>query len=406
MPDPFSPKAAAAQGYGKAPAQQDREPARERAKKPKRHHPKIRGHGRSGQRPKGKADWSGLGDWSAAKSFLLFAMLRGYHWAASIRRSELIAVTAACIVALAGTYAYRTAMLGPGETAPSRPSQTAQIPDNSVRASGGNKAIYERLTPEGAETPAAPPVQLASGPEAAPPDGSTVAKTRPNVPAASKPDPQVANAPTVLRSERYRSDGTRIDTPPPPAPAAGASQRTTVASADAPPPAPAAGASQRTTVASADAPPLAAVPSVVRLGPGQVRAPYLKSPQTSAQPAAETFVAAAAAEAPEHPASVLPAAVQTPAEPVPVAPAAGGYFVQVKSDQDPKAAAAEAAEVAEKYKAELREVPLLTRSADLKERGIWYRVLAGPVKSRDEAETLCKKLKDAGMPACIVQKFD
>ena len=117
-------------------------------------------------------------------------------------------------------------------------------------------------------------------------------------------------------------------------------------------------------------------------------------------------MAAAVAEAPEHPASVLPAAVQTPAEPVPVAPAAGGYFVQVKSDQDPKAAAAEAAEVAEKYKAELREVPLLTRSADLKERGIWYRVLAGPVKSRDEAETLCKKLKDAGMPACIVQKFD
>ena len=60
----------------------------------------------------------------------------------------------------------------------------------------------------------------------------------------------------------------------------------------------------------------------------------------------------------------------------------------------------------EKYKAVLGDVPMITRSADLKEKGIWFRVLAGPVKSRDEADSLCKKLKSAGLQACIVQKFD
>ena len=115
-------------------------------------------------------------------------------------------------------------------------------------------------------------------------------------------------------------------------------------------------------------------------------------------------MAAATAAPPEQRLSVRPVAVQAPAEPPP--PIASGYYAQIKSVQDQKAAEADAAEVAEKYKPVLGDLLLLTRTADLKEKGIWYRVMAGPVKSHEEAEALCKKLKDAGIPACFVQKVD
>ena len=98
-------------------------------------------------------------------------------------------------------------------------------------------------------------------------------------------------------------------------------------------------------------------------------------------------------------------AVQPAAEPIPSA-LDRGYFVQVKADQDRKAAEAALTAFLDSYKSVLGEIPLITRLADLKEKGIWFRVLAGPIKSRDEAASLCKKLKTAGLQACIVQKFD
>ena len=103
-------------------------------------------------------------------------------------------------------------------------------------------------------------------------------------------------------------------------------------------------------------------------------------------------------------AAAAPTLTQAPAEPA--SPAPGGYFAQVKSDQSRKAAEAELAAVAEKYKAVLGELPLMTRSADLKDRGTWFRVLIGPVKSHDDADNLCKRLKGAGLQDCIVQKLD
>ena len=102
--------------------------------------------------------------------------------------------------------------------------------------------------------------------------------------------------------------------------------------------------------------------------------------------------------------AAAPTLTQAPAEPA--SPAPGGYFAQVKSDQSRKAAEAELAVVADKYKAVLGELPLMTRSADLKDRGTWFRVLIGPVKSHDDADNLCKRLKGAGLQDCIVQKLD
>src|SRR5262249_32317896 len=143
---------------------------------------------------------------------------------------------------------------------------------------------------------------------------------------------QAIDQPTAVRSETYRPDGTRIDAVPP-----------------------------------------APAPSIVKLGAGQ--------PQVLA--AAQPPAARAGTAAPETKAAspavppVQSAAAQDASEP--------GFFAQVKSDQDQKAAEAELAAVVEKYKSVLGDVPLITKTADLKEKGIWFRVLAGPVKSRDEA---------------------
>jgi hypothetical protein len=60
-------------------------------------------------------------------------------------------------------------------------------------------------------------------------------------------------------------------------------------------------------------------------------------------------------------------------------------------DQDQKAVEAERAAVVEKYKPVSGD-PLVTRTVNLNEKGTWFRVLAGPVKSHDEAASLCRKL--------------
>ena len=52
----------------------------------------------------------------------------------------------------------------------------------------------------------------------------------------------------------------------------------------------------------------------------------------------------------------------------------------------------------------LGELPLMTRSAD--ERPGLMRVLIGPVKSHDDADNLCKRLKGSGPQDFIVQKLD
>ncbi len=186
-----------------------------------------------------------------------------------------------------------------------------------------------------------------------PDESQTANAPAPSQPVAAEP---VSSEPTVVRSETYLPDGTRTDIAPP-----------------------------------------APVPGIVKLAAEQARPAILGA-------AAEPPAAPALGAAPQ--ANSAPAegpAVQAPES---VQPSDNGYFAQVKSDQDERAAKAELVAVVEKYKAVLGEVPLITRSVDLKAKGIWFRVLAGPVKSRDEAESLCKKLKSAGLQACIVQRFD
>ncbi len=333
----------------------------ERGEKAKRRQFEARGRRRD-KRLKAKVNWSGGSSHlsGASWTFLVLALLRSYHAVARIRRKALIAVMMACAIALGGAYGYRTMMAG-GD---------GLFRTNHIRQpSQSSKLHYDRLTADGVDTatawPAAPSVSagLAEPPSAGPdnrvggpfPEG----KQPGYVPATSQSvaaERRVTDQPTVVRSESYLPDGTRTDIARP-----------------------------------------APVPSIVRLGAGPVRIPFLAAAKPPGAMAGGVALGTNSAPAAGPP-------VQPAAEPAPSLDS--GYFAQVKADQDQNAAQAELAPFLDKYKAVLGEVPLITRSVDLKEKGIWFRVLAGPLKSRDEAASLCKKLKSAGLQACIIQKFD
>jgi len=340
-------------------------PDRDRAKQPQMpNYP-----GRGGRIRRSKVQNSRGGDlgrfYRPVWAHLLLALLRGYDGVARVKfgRNELIAVSLACAVGVAGAYAYRTAAHRDSSL---RATHAGQASDGSLEKDGakhpnGKKLTYERLTSGGPEAETAP--QLLPSPPRAGPDNR-----------ADGPLPESAR------------------------------------SGDAP-------VSPQPVAAEPSQP--AAVPSIIRLDSGQVRPPFLAAAQPPAapagvlaRPAQEEPVTAPASPSPAPAAPARPetsaapvakAAEQAPAEP---APPSDSYFVQVKSDQDLKAAQDELTAIADKYKAVLGEVPLITRSVDLKEKGVWFRVLAGPVKSRDEASNLCGKLKSAGLPACIVHKSE
>jgi hypothetical protein len=333
-------------------------------------------------------------------------------------KNELIAAVAVCVIAFGGAYFYRS--MTPDRKKPIQITHAAPPPRSEPErtqeekpkapAAANKKLYYDRLAPsEAAEAaseapataaiataslaeppreaaPAAPEktaepaqakveaTQPANTAPAASPKAATLAapeKTAepaqakagtshpanaPVAPVASTLEGQIADRPTWVRAEKYLPDGTRMDSLRP-----------------------------------------AAAPAAARLGDGEARKPVLAAAAPLQPPVAD--------QAPKRTesAAAAPTLTQAPAE---AAPAPGGYYAQVKSDQSQKAAEAELAVVVEKYKAVLGELPLTTRSADLKDKGTWYRVLIGPVKSHDDADNLCKRLKSAGLQNCIVQKLD
>ena len=45
------------------------------------------------------------------------------------------------------------------------------------------------------------------------------------------------------------------------------------------------------------------------------------------------------------------------------------------------------------------------QEADLGDKGVWYRAVVGPPRSRDGAKTICEELKTAGYPDCWVEPY-
>jgi cell division septation protein DedD len=61
------------------------------------------------------------------------------------------------------------------------------------------------------------------------------------------------------------------------------------------------------------------------------------------------------------------------------------------------------ADLQQKYTSLLGNYQPLIESANLGDKGTWYRLRVGPISKKADAETLCRKLKGAGLRSCLVR---
>jgi hypothetical protein len=293
-------------------------------------------------------------------------------------RKKLIAAAVAAALA-AGGGAYYLKHPGGGDKAAAviradtKPSKEMPGNPGGKQYLNGDKTIYERLRPDGttqtasASIPAAPPAAPAFA--SPPPAGNSLedridealnrVRRSGDAPPAGRPG---SDQPTVVRSESYRPDGSRVQPVITP----------TIADTSNGLPYPFGNAPAATAAAPQQPQQQFATMAAPARG-GPVRAP--------ARPA---LVAAEPAAAP--------------------APATGsGFYVSLKSAPDEKAIQKDLAALNDKYKSVLGDVQLTTKVADLGAKGVTYRAVAGPLGTRQEAMDLCQKIKGVGGDkACFV----
>ncbi|MGO9484800.1 MAG: hypothetical protein ACLPX9_09500 [Rhodomicrobium sp.] len=300
----------------------------------------------------------------------------------------------AATVVVGGAYGYKMLSGEKGETATplihADRTPSKEVPDKpgGRQYPHGEKAIYDRLTSDGRTQVASAPVAAAAiAPQAfaaapAPaPGGSSLEQridealrraTGTSDAAGGRPGTE---QPTVVRSEAYRPDGTRVDARPVITPS--------IVSVDNGLPYPFGNA-------AAPAP-----------GSQPAAAPFKAAPLNfPAQPQSAAATAPAAGKAaPIRTASRAPAA--EPAAAIPAA--AGGFYVSLKSAPDERAIQRDIPALTEKYKSVLGDVQIQAKIADLGAKGITYRAVAGPLGTKQEAMELCTKIKGVGGDkACFV----
>lgn len=99
------------------------------------------------------------------------------------------------------------------------------------------------------------------------------------------------------------------------------------------------------------------------------------------------------------PAEEEPAPAQ---EAAPAAPASGGFMIQLASVSNRDAVQAEWSKLQQRHPQQLGNLELHIEEADLGDRGIFYRLQAGPVSSKESADSLCASLK-AQQQDCLVR---
>jgi hypothetical protein len=124
-------------------------------------------------------------------------------------------------------------------------------------------------------------------------------------------------------------------------------------------------------------------------------------PATAAPPPAVTDVP------PAPPPSALPPlktpAATAPPPPAPQPAAGGGYRVQLGAVKSEAEADKEWRRVKGRYADVLARVGVRYQRADLGEKGVWYRVQAGPYADKAAAEAVCARLKSGGQGCSLVQ---
>ncbi len=80
----------------------------------------------------------------------------------------------------------------------------------------------------------------------------------------------------------------------------------------------------------------------------------------------------------------------------------GNYVVQISARRTQTDALAAFSGLQSKYGSILGSYRPLIQRADLGSRGIWFRLRVGPMQTREDAASVCAKLKSKGMKNCLV----
>jgi hypothetical protein len=305
-------------------------------------------------------------------------------------RTKLMAAVLVGAVVTGGglAYVYKTSG-GAGDGYPSiisadnRPVKEEPAEPGGRDFPNGNKLIYDRLGGLAQEAGAAP-TRLAGG-----------------APSSGK-DTQAGTATGGTLEERIENalKAQKEDEP--------AAQARGGASPDAP-------RTVRTMTFGPDGTPRAVEPKTKRiaandsgdaLSSGVVVTTQPTSASARVEEPAETSAPAAPAE--RAPRQTRTAAVAQPQAAAPQltesASGNGNFFVQIAARNDQDAAMAAFSSLQQKYAATLGNHSPSVRKVDLGEKGVWFRLLVGPIESKTEADQLCEQLKTAGMKSCFARK--
>ncbi len=133
--------------------------------------------------------------------------------------------------------------------------------------------------------------------------------------------------------------------------------------------------------------------------------PVPEAPSSAASPAPSPPPAAAATPAPAPSAATPPAPERTAhaAAPPTSAPAGKAYRLQLGSVRTPSAAKAEWERLRREQGDLLGSLGFTAERADLGQRGIFYRIQAGPIADAATAERQCTELKHRGVECILVK---
>ena len=149
--------------------------------------------------------------------------------------------------------------------------------------------------------------------------------------------------------------------------------------------------------------------TVASITPAQQQPAPAAAPQPqAATPAPAPQVTAAVTPSPTPLPQPKPA---VPAKPAPgaaapanaAAPEGSIFVVQVASRRSQAMALAAYADLQQKYTRLLGNYQPMIQSADLGNKGTWYRLRLGPMSKKAEATSLCRSLKKAGLRSCLVR---
>lgn len=249
---------------------------------------------------------------------------------------------------------------------------------------GGSKLIYERLGQEGAQ----PQTQQASAavtPGIVTTTGGTLEERIENALKAQKDEPPAASEsgspdkPRTVRTLTFGPDGN-------PKPVEAKTQRV-------------AAAAQRPQRSSGANP---TVPESVSSGIIVTTEPTAASSRSAPAEAEAAQPEPAPAARPQRLAAATPAAAPQVVEST--GGSTGQFFVQIGARNDEGAAVAAFATMQQKFASVLGNHAPSVRKADLGDKGVWYRLMVGPLETKADADQLCEQLKTAGMKGCFSRK--